>query len=139
MTIKFVLKSIGILWMLGSPLVFAQNVDAVLNHYKNNLTQNEQLDPNATQEGKTLYLRDVINKKGEKISCHTCHGLDPKTQGKSKAGKIIEPLAPSANAQRFTDIKKVEKWFRRNCRDVFDRECTAKEKVNFISYITSVK
>jgi hypothetical protein len=28
--------------------------------------------------------------------------------------KVIEPMAPAFNPQRFTDAAKVEKWFRRN-------------------------
>lgn len=69
-------------------------------------------------------------------SCATCHGSMPTVTGKHiKTGKEILPLAPKANSERFTDAGKVEKWFRRNCRDVLDRECTAIEKADVISFL----
>jgi len=48
---------------------------------------------------------------------------------------FISPLAPAANPQRFTDSRKVEKWFRRNCGDVLDRECTAQEKADVLAWL----
>ncbi|MGU0800165.1 DUF1924 domain-containing protein, partial [Pseudomonas aeruginosa] len=69
----------------------------------------------------------------------TCHGADPLKAGKTLTFRKIEPLAPSAAPARFTDTKKVEKWFRRNCNDVFGRECSAQEKGDFISWISNLK
>jgi hypothetical protein len=54
-------------------------------------------------------------------------------------GKAIQPLAPVANAARLTDTAKVDKWFRRNCKDVLGRECTAAEKGDVIAYLISLK
>ena len=80
------------------------------------------------------------NAKSGDMACATCHGDSPKSNGKhAKTGKDIQPLAPSANAQRFTDGAKVEKWFGRNCKDVLSRACTAQEKGDFIAYLLSVK
>lgn len=74
------------------------------------------------------------------MACASCHGDSPKASGKhTKTGKDILPLAPSANAQRFADAAKVEKWFGRNCKDVLNRACTAQEKGDFIAYVLSVK
>ena len=53
-------------------------------------------------------------------------------------GKAIEPMATAANPRRFTDVAKVEKWFKRNCKDVLDRECTAREKGDVITYLRSL-
>ena len=64
---------------------------------------------------------------------------DPRQPGKTPAHRKVDPLAPAANPERFTDLKKVEKWFRRNCDDVYARECTAQEKGDFISWIDSIK
>jgi cytochrome c553 len=73
-------------------------------------------------------------------SCASCHGVSPKVGGKHvTTGKDILPLAPVANAERFTDAAKVEKWFKRNCNDVLKRACTANEKGDFIAYLLSVK
>jgi len=77
---------------------------------------------------------------GGELSCGTCHTNDPIAGGKHhKTHKSIEPLAPAANPERFTDAAKVEKWFRRNCREVLGRECTAAEKGDFITYLISVR
>jgi len=51
----------------------------------------------------------------------------------------VQPLAPAANGQRFTDPAKVEKWFRRNCNDVLGRECSAAEKADVLSWLLSLK
>lgn len=73
-------------------------------------------------------------------SCTSCHTADPRKPGQhAKTGKAIDPLAPVANARRFTDPAKVEKWFRRNCKEVLSRECTAQEKGDFVVYMRSVK
>ena len=89
--------------------------------------------------GKTFFNNVNVTKKKEKMSCATCHTKDPTKIGKTRAGKDIEPIAHSANADRFTDSKKVEKWFKRNCQDVYDRECTAQEKGDFVAYMKSPK
>ena len=73
-------------------------------------------------------------------SCATCHTKDPTTKGKhTKTGKILQPLAPAANPDRFTDQAKIDKWFRRNCKDVLDRECTPLEKGDVLTYLMSLK
>jgi hypothetical protein len=53
--------------------------------------------------------------------------------------KVIEPMAPAFNPQRFTDAAKVDKWFRRNCKDVLSRECTAREKADVLAWLISLK
>ena len=40
------------------------------------------------------------------------------------------------NAERFTDLAKTEKWFRRNCDTVLGRECTVIEKGNFLTFMS---
>jgi hypothetical protein len=77
---------------------------------------------------------------GQDWSCSTCHTSDPRAAGRhAVTGKAIQPLAPAANAARLTDPAKVEKWFRRNCKDVLARECTAAEKGDVIAYLLSLK
>lgn len=69
-------------------------------------------------------------------SCTSCHTADPRQPGRhARTGKTIAPLAPAANAERFTSLATVEKWFRRNCRDVIGRECTAQEKGDVLAYL----
>jgi uncharacterized membrane protein len=79
-------------------------------------------------------------KHGKEWSCSTCHTAKPTVDGKhATTGKVITPMAPAFNAQRFTDAAKTEKWFRRNCNDVVGRECTAAEKADLLSWLLSLK
>lgn len=79
-------------------------------------------------------------KHANEWSCTSCHTDNPATPGKHvKTGKVIQPLAPSANAERFTSPKKVEKWFKRNCNDVLERACTPQEKGDVLAYLLAVK
>ena len=77
---------------------------------------------------------------GQAWQCTSCHGKSPMTGGRhASTDKAIEPLAPAANAKRFTDSAKVEKWFRRNCKDVLARECTASEKADVLAWLISLR
>jgi hypothetical protein len=72
-------------------------------------------------------------------SCSTCHTDKPTEPGKHVVTKKdIKPLAPSANPERFTNTEKVEKWFKRNCKDVIKRECSAQEKGDVLTYLLSL-
>jgi hypothetical protein len=73
---------------------------------------------------------------GGEWSCASCHGSPPVGQGKhAKTGKAIAPLAPAANRERFADVAKAEKWFRRNCNDVLSRACTPSEKADVLAWL----
>lgn len=77
---------------------------------------------------------------GREWSCATCHGAPPVEQGRhASTGRPIAPLAPVANANRFTDPAKVDKWLRRNCSDVVGRECTPQEKADVVAWLVGVK
>ena len=77
---------------------------------------------------------------GHEWSCSSCHGAPPVKEGKhASTGKVIKPMAPAFNAERFTDSAKTEKWFRRNCNDVVGRECTAGEKADLIAWLLTLK
>lgn len=79
-------------------------------------------------------------KHGKEWSCSSCHTSNPLQGGQHAAtGKAIGALAPAANAQRFTEPAKVEKWFRRNCNDVLGRECSAQEKADLLAWLSSLK
>jgi hypothetical protein len=77
---------------------------------------------------------------GQEWQCTSCHGKSPMLSGRhASTDKAIESLAPAANAKRFTDSAKVEKWFRRNCKDVLARECSAAEKADVLAWLISVR
>lgn len=77
---------------------------------------------------------------GAEWSCSSCHTENPAAPGRhATTGKPIQPLAPSANAQRFANPEKVEKWFRRNCKDVVGRECSPGEKADIVAWLISIQ
>ncbi len=77
---------------------------------------------------------------GNEWSCASCHTDNPAVSGKhAKTGKVLQPLAPAVNAERFTDPKKVAKWFKRNCNDVLGRVCTSQEKGDVLAYLLTVR
>lgn len=120
--------------------IHAATVDEILHSYEAEAKkENKAFKAFSSDDGKKFFLAEHTNKKGESMSCTTCHTKDPTKSGKTKAGKVIEPMAVVANKERFTDRAKVEKWFKRNCGDVYDRACTAIEKGNFISFMKSAK
>ena len=80
------------------------------------------------------------SKHGGEWSCSSCHGTPPTgTVKHANTGKTIPPLAPAFNADSLTNSAKSDKWFRRNCKDVLARECTAAEKADVLAYLLSLK
>ena len=129
--------------LVGSLLLTFSKVKAneeILNHYVELMKKESQsFKAFNEKDGEAFFRFERVHSKGERVSCMTCHTADPKSQGKTRANKIIDPIAPIANKDRFTDLAKVEKWFKRNCKDVYERECTNIEKGNFIKYMMSIK
>ncbi len=92
----------------------------------------------SVSRGKLLYHGKFTGGKTE--SCATCHTPNPKDEGRhARTNKPIDPLSPAVNPERFTDLEKVEKWFKRNCNDVLGRACSAQEKADFTAYVLSWK
>lgn len=85
--------------------------------------------------------RDFFNRRhGGEWSCASCHGQAPTQAGKhASTGKPIDPMAPVANPKAFTETARVDKWFRRNCKDVLQRECSAGEKADVLAYLIALK
>ncbi|MCH7815481.1 MAG: DUF1924 domain-containing protein [Proteobacteria bacterium] len=70
-------------------------------------------------------------------SCTTCHGESLFTAGShERTGKLIEPMAPSVNSERLTSRRKINKWFLRNCKWTFGRECTVQEKGDILFWLS---
>ena len=87
--------------------------------------------------GEALWNATHTGGKPDTPSCTTCHTPDPTKAGQTRAGKAIEPMAVSISPKRFTDAETVAKWFTRNCNSVLGRECTAAEKGDVITYLSS--
>ena len=90
----------------------------------------------SAQRGENFYR----STHGGDWSCATCHTDNPAASGThTVTKKTVKPLAPAANPARFTDVDKIEKWFKRNCNDVLKRACTPREQGDFIAYLLTVK
>ena len=115
----------------------ADTPQSLLNTYSQHAkAENAQFKGFDAQRGQLFFN----TKHGNDWSCSTCHTSNPAQAGKhARTSKTIEPLSPNANASRFTDGAKVEKWFKRNCKDVLDRECNALEKGDVLTYLLGVK
>ena len=99
----------------------------------------QQAGSASASRGEKFFFAKVPQANGETAGCTSCHTDNPKSVGKTRAHKSIEPLAPIANRERFTDPAKVEKWFRRNCNDVLGRECSAAEKADVMAWLIGLK
>ena len=81
---------------------------------------------------------DVYKRQG--WSCASCHGNPPTGKGvNALSEKPIPALAPAFNPASFTDRSKVDGWFKNNCKDVLNRECTMAEKADVLSWLLTLK
>ncbi len=87
--------------------------------------------------GDAFHRQSFAGGKADTPACTSCHAKDPRTSGRTPAGKAIDPVALSASPGRYADPAKVEKWFKRNCKDVLGRQCTAQEKGDWLSFMIS--
>lgn len=110
---------------------------------KKYLTETRQVKPGfqgfSAAVGKRLFFADHrAAKKPYTRSCTSCHTDDLNRKGRTRAGKVIEPLSPAANSDRFRETKKIKKWFRRNCEWVLNRVCTPEEKGHLLTFLFSL-
>jgi hypothetical protein len=89
----------------------------------------------SAQRGEELWNRE-FTVSAQPRSCATCHTSDPRLTGKHlRTGKLIKPMAPSVNPDRFTNQRKIEKWFKRNCKWTLGRVCTTQEKGDVLEFL----
>lgn len=92
--------------------------------------------PGQTESGQQFFVK----KHGNEWACASCHGELPIRNGRhASTGKVLDPLAPAFNPKSLTDVARVDKWFRRNCKDVLGRECSAGEKADVLAWLTSLQ
>ena len=123
--------ALGFSAMLIASGAFA-SADGLLKDY-----QNAGAGPFSAEAGAAAWeQKHKADSQPTERSCSLCHGSDLSQPGKhAKTGKLIKAMSTSANPERLSDPKKVEKWFRRNCRWTLGRECSAQEKGDFIQLI----
>jgi hypothetical protein len=90
----------------------------------------------SAQRGETLFRTSWGTGDQRTPSCTACHTNTPTQEGRNaKTGRVIEPVAVSVNAKRFTNSDDVEKQFNRDCKSVLGRTCTALEKGDYITFM----
>jgi cytochrome c553 len=122
--------------LISLPLSFAQADTKTVNKLLQAYATQGALTADAEQ-GKQLWQKTFKgNDEFAERSCTSCHTQDLTAMGKHvKTNKEIKPMAPSINPERLSKIKKIKKWFKRNCKWTLGRECTAQEKANLLLYI----
>jgi len=134
-TLCFPVAALGLLLVVGSATsARAGAVDEMLATY-----EAAGAGPFDAARGEAAWTTVHLDAKtGQKRDCTTCHTPDLTAVGKhKKTGKRIEPLAPSANPERLTEVKTIKKWFQRNCKWTLGRLCTPQEKGDFLRDIQS--
>ena len=93
----------------------------------------------SAETGKTFFYQEHKDEAtGEMRACTSCHNKDLTKEGKqASTGKVIKPLAPSANPERLTSLEEMNKWLKRNCKWTVGRECTAQEKGDVLMFLKS--
>lgn len=126
-----------ILW--GATPVLASTPQQVLSSYSGEAAKAQPGFSPSAERGRQFYMKRW-SASATMPGCFSCHTDNPAASGSHViTAKLIEPLTPAANAERFSAMEKVEKWFRRNCTEVLGRECTAGEKADFIQFLLNRK
>jgi len=124
--------------VISIPAGFARAETAVVDRLLQDYASQGAASADAAR-GRAMW-NETFRREGEypQRSCSSCHTQDLSRTGKHvKTNKEIKPMAPSVNPQRLSDARKVEKWFKRNCKWTLGRECTAREKADFLAYINN--
>lgn len=132
----FASAAVAGLWKL-LPIAEAEAASPLLERYADQARAEE---PTFTgfdaARGKALYFTEHATATGS-TSCASCHSADPSTPGRTPVGKRLDALSPSVTPERFTDRAKADKWFDRNCTQVLGRRCTARERGDFITFVST--
>lgn len=134
--VSSVLVLVTVVGLISSPAFAQTPEDALVSIQSDAAKTNKDFKGFSAARGEQFFKV----KHGNEWSCASCHTENPATPGKhAKTGKVIQPFAPAANADRFTNPRKVAKWFKRNCNDVLDRICSPQEKGDVLTYLLTVK
>jgi len=132
MSIKTITLSTALAAALALPAARAATVDELLAKYAAAGAANFDA---ARGEAFWKQQRSAAEVPAER-DCATCHGTNLAAGGKhARTGKPIKPMALSVNPRRLSDARKIEKWFRRNCKWTLGRGCSAQEKGDVLSWL----
>lgn len=129
---KSFFHSLFIVLLVTTSAAMADAVDDRLAAYKS-----EGASGFSAAAGEAMWSKSFKDARtGESRSCATCHTGNLRDPGKhSETGKPIEPMKPAVNPKRLTEARQIEKWFLRNCKWTYGRECTPKEKGDFLLFM----
>ncbi len=124
----------AILLMNNAAMASEQVIQERLNHYRS-----AGADHFDASRGASIWRRQHLQPRlGKQMNCTSCHTANLRNSGQHlRTGKQIAPMAPSINPERLNDAKKIEKWFRRNCKWTWGRECNAQEKGDILIFLQS--
>lgn len=137
---KQIVKICGGILLAGS-ISFAGEFNLAMQDYIKELKSEARAEnPNFidfdAKNGERIFATQNKGKNDTILSCQSCHNQDLKTQATNLfTNKTLEPLAPSVNPMRLSDVKEVKKWLKRNFKDVFLREGSAQEKGDVLYYL----
>jgi mono/diheme cytochrome c family protein len=111
--------------------------DAILAEYAAEARKADAaFDAFSAERGEALFRTPWAGGDARTPACTACHTGDPTKPGQNaKTGRPIDPVAVSANPQRFTDMAEVEKQFGRDCKSVLGRLCTPREKGDYVTFM----
>ena len=129
-----------VLVMISAVLITHSSMALAENTVVNKLLSEYQIQGASTgqaQRGEKLWNQTFAGKAPfTQRSCASCHTRKLSNEGKhARTGKALKPMAPSVNPQSLTDVKKITKWFKRNCKWTLGRECTVQEKSDILIFI----
>ncbi len=123
---RSVSRWVVVLALLTSPAFATDVVDELLVEFRAEAERDF-----SAEEGRSVWYKEMDGR-----SCTSCHTDSLFIKGRhQKTGKVIEPMAPSVNPERLTEVKKINKWFLRNCKWTFKRECTPQEKGDILLWL----
>jgi len=121
------------LLLISAPITYSHADKATVNRLLQDYASQGAGTADAAQ-GKQFWQK-TFNDKGKR-SCSDCHTRNLTVNGKHiRTNKLIKPMSPSVNSERLSDARKVNKWFKRNCKWTLGRECSAQEKADILVYI----
>jgi hypothetical protein len=127
---------ITLVFLASANSAFAETPASLISGYAAEAAKTAPGFTPSAQRGKSFFTKEWgVSEKMP--NCTVCHSKNLMVDGKHVVtDRRIAPFSPAANPERFTSSAKVEKWFKRNCKEVVGRECTAAEKADFIQFVS---
>ena len=125
-------------WIMSVNASSAASIqDSIARYATEARSEDSSFDAFSAERGHVLFSSRPATGKPDTPSCTSCHSDNPAGGGQTRAGKEIAPMALAKTPGRYSDVKKLKKWFRRNCKSVLGRVCTSLEKGDFLTFMAT--